>query len=305
MIKQRIKHTVSGYLLAFLLVALCMNVAQAQDSRVEANQTQTETELSLITTHDGVEFIGQILEQNPERILILTDEGYEISVPRHEVKSIVEIDPSLAVNGEYVGEDAFATRHFFTTNGLPLKKGAHYAMLSYYGPEVHFAVNDHFSVGVMSTWIAAPIVGSAKVSVPLAKNLNLGIGTLVGSMSWLNMEANGALAYSSLTIGNRQANLTFSGGYGVAGSFSERGQQVRGVVLSGAGIIKAGRRTSLVFDSFILPREDGNAAVLIPGLRIGSANGRGAFQFGAGVLLSEGMDQAIPFPMASYMIHLR
>ncbi|MEL6846149.1 MAG: hypothetical protein AAFP02_23320, partial [Bacteroidota bacterium] len=128
-------------------------------------------------------------------------------------------------------------------------------------------------------------------------------GVLAGSLSWINSQANGALAYGALTIGDRQANLTISGGYAAIGAMRE--QQASGSVISLAGMIKTGRNTSLVFDSFILPRQDGNSAILIPGLRVGSPNGRGAFQFGAGVVLSEGVGQALPFPMASYMIHLR
>ncbi|MEL6651951.1 MAG: hypothetical protein AAFQ87_14210 [Bacteroidota bacterium] len=301
MIKRKIQNTIFGYLLAILLVSISMNAVQAQDTPSE--DSQTPTELKLIITHDGVEFIGQVLEITPERVLLITDESYEISIPRHEIKSVEVIDPKQAVGGKYVGEDAFSTRYFFSTNGLALKKGDHYAMLNYYGPEVHFALTDHLSVGVMSTWVAAPIVGSAKFSFPLAKKLNLGVGVLAGSLSWINSQANGALAYGALTIGDRQANLTISGGYAAIGAMRE--QQASGSVISLAGMIKTGRNTSLVFDSFILPRQDGNSAILIPGLRVGSPNGRGAFQFGAGVVLSEGVGQALPFPMASYMIHLR
>ncbi|MEL6593898.1 MAG: hypothetical protein AAFQ68_27595, partial [Bacteroidota bacterium] len=283
MIKRKIQNTIFGYLLAILLVSVSMNAVQAQDA--PSDDSQTPTELKLIITHDGVEFIGEVLEITPERVLLITEESYEISIPRHEIKSVEVIDPKQAVGGKYVGEDAFSTRYFFSTNGLALKKGDHYAMLNYYGPEVHFALTDHLSVGVMSTWVAAPIVGSAKFSFPLAKKLNLGVGVLAGSLSWINSQANGALAYGALTIGDRQANLTISGGYAAIGAMRE--QQASGSVISLAGMIKTGRNTSLVFDSFILPRQDGNSAILIPGLRVGSPNGRGAFQFGAGVVLSE------------------
>ncbi|MEL6842530.1 MAG: hypothetical protein AAFP02_04895, partial [Bacteroidota bacterium] len=84
MIKRKIQNTIFGYLLAILLVSISMNAVQAQDTPSE--DSQTPTELKLIITHDGVEFIGQVLEITPERVLLITDESYEISIPRHEIK---------------------------------------------------------------------------------------------------------------------------------------------------------------------------------------------------------------------------
>lgn len=76
-------------------------------------------------------------------------------------------------------------------------------MLAWYGGEAHFAVSDNLSVGIMTTWAAIPVIGSVKYSINIGENLNLGLGTLLGSGSWAQPSAFGFLGYGSLTVGNR------------------------------------------------------------------------------------------------------
>ncbi|MEL7531663.1 MAG: hypothetical protein AAFN10_10165 [Bacteroidota bacterium] len=258
----------------------------------------------LIRTHDGVEFIGQVLSKDAREVLILNDEGDEIIIPRHEVESIEVLARGEMVNGKFVGEDRFATRYFYSTNGLPMKKGEHYAMFNYYGPEVHFALNDYVSVGLMTTWLAAPIVASAKVSIPVSEKFHLGVGGLAGSMIWAGPENVGALGFASATIGDRQNNLTVSGGYAAIGNTRE--VDAGAPMMSIGSMIKVSRRATLVFDSFIFLEEDNQFGILIPGIRVADRRQRGAFQFGMGMLISDdNYTPVIPIPMASYMINIR
>lgn len=69
------------------------------------------------------------------------------------------------VAGQYIQAGPFSTRYSFTTNALPIVKGENYALVNLYGPEVHFALSDQFSLGVMSTWIASPLILAAKYSL--------------------------------------------------------------------------------------------------------------------------------------------
>ena len=64
------------------------------------------------------------------------------------LQSIREIDASR----DYSGGELFATRYFFTTNGLALKKGERYALFNWWGPEIHSNVADNVTLGVMTTW---------------------------------------------------------------------------------------------------------------------------------------------------------
>ncbi len=303
MIKQKIKNLALNYLLAIFTVALSMSVAQAQSPSIESVSEAEDSQLMLVRTHEGVEFIGRILSKDAREVLILTEDGEEIIIPRHQVDTIEVLAKGKMVDGKFVGDDRFATRYFYSTNGLPMKKGEHYAMFNYYGPEVHFALNDYVSVGVMTTWLASPIVASAKISIPVAEKFHLGIGGLAGSMVWAGPSNVGALGFGSATIGDRQNNFTVSAGYATVGSNMET--NAGAPMMSVASMIKISRRATLVFDSFIFLEQDNQFGLLIPGIRVADRRQRGAFQFGMGALVVDDFDSAIPIPMASYMINIR
>lgn len=302
MIKQKIKNLALNFLLAIITVTLSMTIAHAQNP--ESATKDSSVQVMLVRTHAGVEFIGEVLSKDAREVLILTDAGEEIIIPRHEVESIEVLARGKMIDGQFVGDDRFATRYFYSTNGLPMKKGEHYAMFNYYGPEIHFALNDYVSVGLMTTWLAAPIVATAKVSIPVSKNFHLGIGGLAGSMIWAGPENVGALGFASATIGDRQNNFTVSGGYAAIGSFSDADNAAP--LMSVASMIKVSRRTTLVFDSFIFLEKDNQFGILIPGIRVTDRRQRGAFQFGMGMLINDDFySDIIPIPMASYMINIR
>jgi len=124
-------------------------------------------------------------------------------------------DKKRIVNGEYRAQGAFTTRYQFTTNAFPIEKGENYAIINLYGPEVHFAVSNRFSVGVMSSWIASPIAIALKYTIPTNnEKLNFGFGTLLGSSGYLNQGRGfGGLHWGMVSYGDRMNNVTFSVGY--------------------------------------------------------------------------------------------
>ncbi len=253
---------------------------------------------TVITKNDGTQYIGVVVNIDEREILFETTDLGTFYIPRHEIKSMRSIKAEEMRGEKYVGENRFATRYFYSTNGLPMEKGEHYAMINLYGPEVHFAPVNNLSVGLMTSWVALPVVGSVKYSIPLTENLSLGVGSLIGSMTWVQPKAFGVLGYGSLTIGNRRSNLTFSGGAAFINE-GEYGGTGSAPLASVAGMVKVGKKTSLVFDSFIYMGKDDKFTVLIPGLRL-SPSEKSAIQFGFTGLIIDGDAIPIPIPMISY-----
>jgi hypothetical protein len=276
-------------------------------SPIKAQIDSTEfvkPKIFLITTMGGGKFIGTLLSDNSSEIVVKTKDRGEVSIPKYEIKTMKELEESqLNKDGEYVSDPIFATRYFITTNSFPLKKGDNYICWNLFGPEYHFGVGEKFGVGVMTSWLGIPIIGTAKYSINLAENVNLGIGTLVGTASWLSPKLFGALPFGTLTFGTRKSNINFSGGYGVISA----GNGTEGTALfSVAGTAGNGGKASFVFDSFILPLQSGDLlALVIPGVRIQSNDDR-AFQIGfAGVfykqVLSINWDSVpLPIPMVTW-----
>lgn len=262
---------------AILLLAIPFSV------KAQVQPAVTDTQLYVVTKIDGTEYIGKILSDDGREVLVETQSLGKIFIPKSDIRSIVKVKDGQKeiVNGEYQNAGPFTTRYCFTTNALPIQKGENYALINLYGPEVHFALSDRFSLGFMSTWIASPMVLAAKYSIPTKNpNVNFSIGTLIGTSGYLNQfKGFGGLHFANVTLGDRKKNITFSAGYAYMksggqeyGTASEEGVRydtvmdynapyyyepsiesslVRGPIFSVAGISKVGTRASFVFDSMI------------------------------------------------------
>lgn len=185
------------------------------------SQTDTSStkELYIITKSNGQEIVGELLSDDGREILLLTESVGKIYINKSDIISMKKVSESEV--GEDITEDfrnigPFTTRYIFTTNALPIKKGEDYAMIQLYGPEVHFALSDNFNIGIMTTWIASPMVLAAKYSIKTKnENLNFSIGTLFGTSGYLNQfRGYGGLHFANVTLGNRERNFTFGAGYG-------------------------------------------------------------------------------------------
>lgn len=229
----------------------------------------------VITRHDGVEYIGEILNDDGREILMETETLGKIYIPKFEIKSIIEIkDKKSIIYNEYQPAGPFTTRYSFTTNALPIKKGENYGMLNLYGPETHLALTNKLNVGIMSTWIASPLVLAMKYSFKAKESkVNFSFGTLLGSTGYLNsFKGYGGIHWLNITIGDRKNNFTFSGGYAylqtgntepAEGVYTEDEYEAaeeesssllkmsHGPIFSVAGIFKIGAKSSFVFDSMI------------------------------------------------------
>ena len=261
---------------AFILILLFFNALF-----LSAQVTQFETvdvKQYVVTCHNGAEYIGEIIKDDGREVLMQIEVLGQIYIPKIEVKSIIELkEKENIVNKEYQPEGPFTTRYTFTTNALPIKRGENYGMINLYGPEFHVAVTDNLNVGIMSSWIASPLVLAIKYSFKTnSEKVHYSFGTLIGTSGYLNgFKGYGGLHWLNVTLGDRKNNITFSSGYsyiktGIS-SFREApgvylyddpnayfGYQndeplglSSGPIFSVAGIFKIGAKTSFIFDSLL------------------------------------------------------
>ena len=269
-----------------LLAIFLLFIGNIALSQTDTTLTKDTSTYRIIKT-DGGELIGQIQSQDAREILLLTKDDRQIYIPQHAIKEIIKLKNSDFNNiGTFIGEDKFATRYFITTNGLPIKKGEHYAQWNLFGPDFQFGIGKDLGVGIMSSWIGVPIIGSIKKSWQIGDKSQFAIGGLVGTGSWIVPEFGGALPFATLSFGDRSKNIAFSGGYGAIWT----GDGVSGRAISSiAGMAKISPKISLVFDSFVLlPNENQTGgALFIPGIRWHQEEGK-AIQFGFAGIIADG-----------------
>lgn len=304
--------------LFFMLVSLGI-VAQSTDTtKVKAKSDSSVSEqMVLIIKNDNSQIMGKLISKDAREVLLLVEGVGEMYVPTHVIREIKYLDSEdMNAVGQFVPNEVFSTRYFITTNGLPIESGEHYVSLSLAGPEIHFAAGENFGAGLMTSWLGTPIIGVLKATTDLGQGTSGALGLLAGGDIYGWMEHfYGALPFASLTFGDRKANFTLSGGYGVVnynkyysyydptssyydGEF-RRTSEGR-ALFSVAFMSKVGKNISLVFDSFLVPAltdEQTGFGIFIPGLRLQDTPKK-AIQFGLGVITFE--DGTAPFPFIQW-----
>jgi hypothetical protein len=315
--------------LLFTLLLIC---ATAMWSQAQSYYTSPDDSMYRVVKTDGNILIGKLLQNDAREILLRTEDGREIYIPQHVIKRLEPLSgEKRSVAGEYTGEDRFSTRYFITTNGLPIKKGEHYVQWNLFGPDFQFALADDLGVGLMTSWLGTPLIGTIKKSWKLNDEAQFAIGGLVGTGSWISPDWGGALPFATVSLGDRQRNIAFSAGYGAIWS---DGETTGRALVSVAGMVKLSSRLSLVFDSFIMPpapselvtytyqefvidpvtgvgsyqtRRDSylqtrpGFALLIPGIRWHQSEGK-AIQFGFSGIITD--DGSFPVPMVMWYRNL-
>lgn len=258
---------------------------------------QDTDSLVIVQTLGGGEFIGKVLIDNEKVVVIQTKDRGKVEIPKYEIETMNKVSGNeISASGHYIPDQVFATRYFISTNGLPVKKGESYAMFNLWGPDISFGVADNLSLGVMTSWIAIPIIATAKYSIPLDDNNSIGLGLLAGHTVWAG-NGGGILPFVAYTRGTRKSNFTVSGGYA---SVFANGESAGSAILSVAGMTHISRNVSFVFDSWIMPNIDNYSFVLImPGLRFQSKN-KNAFQFGFTGMVFDGETLPVPLPMVQW-----
>ncbi len=305
-------------ILFFALLFIISSTLLAQ----EKQDTIREKGIYIITKNDGVIYIGEIVYDNAREVFIKTKKTGDLIIPKYEIKSIVKArETEINTEGELVQSEVFATRYFITTNAIPINKGDSYILWNLYGPDFQFGLGKNVGIGVMSTWVGMPIIGTLKYSISKSEKLHYGFGLLAGTGSWALPEWGMALPFGVVTLGDKKNNINFSAGYG---AIIEKGKSDGRFLFSIAGFSKVGKKISLVLDSFIMPagnyfneeeinynpstgynetiivrkRKEG-FALIIPGIRWQLESNK-AFQFGFAGLMVNGEAVPAPIPMIQW-----
>jgi len=264
------------YIALFVCVLFSNTVSASVKAETITMDSIDNEQLYLIVKTNNIEYIGYILNDDGREVLINTDKLGKIYIPKSDIKPIEKIsDTKAIIRGEYFSAGPFVTRYIFTTNALPISAGQNYARLNLYGPEVHFALSDHFSFGILTTWAVSPFIFSGKYSFSTNNpKLNYSIGTLMGNSGYINnMKTWGGLHYGNITYGTAKDNVTFGAGYGylVPGVTEQEAPEgiyytsteyydaqierptypAHGPVFSFSGITKVGSKASFIFDSML------------------------------------------------------
>ncbi|MBM3448543.1 MAG: hypothetical protein FJX90_05500 [Bacteroidetes bacterium] len=257
---------------------------------------QPDSDTKVIKLTNGNEYIGKIISDDGREILIETNNVGKIYLLKKDVQSISAYDPTefTVLNNEVVKSTTFSTRYTFTTNALPLKKKDSYYMINLWGPEFHMTIADNFNIGVMSTWFASPIALAAKYSIPTKNpNVNFSVGEIIGSGGYIAPEMVLSLSFANITLGDRDKNITFAGGYLASNPNIGFGNPSHGPMGSIGAHVRISDKSSFIFDSMFGQTKRESTVFGAP-----STYTTQFFLFMPGLRLEQGEGKAVQFCMA-------
>lgn len=249
-----------------------------------------------VTLRDGNSFIGSV-ERNEESILFLQTKNLGLlQINVAEIKSMVIIDTSQIVDGEYWANHPQSTRYFWQPNGYGLRQGeGYYQNVAILMNQFSVGVTDHFLLGggfiplFLFGGLPSPFWLTPKFSLPLVENkLNLAAGALLGYV--LGGEIGFGIPYGALTLGPQDKNISFGIGYGYA-----NGSWARSPTITISSLIRTGRRGYFLTENYIIsPGYNTTLLLMVGGRRIvGKKTG---IDFGAVIPWSGSMERLVFVP---------
>ncbi len=137
------KTLTAAVLAAFPLLARPV-AAAPQDPPASTAVSEPTSEIVTIRMKDGSVLLARIVDQNHERLKVVTRGGVAMEIPRDQVE---RIDERAAGETEGRLSDSNYTRLLFSPTGRPLAKGAGYFSDHYVVfPSVAYGLTDNFSI---------------------------------------------------------------------------------------------------------------------------------------------------------------
>lgn len=253
-------------------------------------------ELVKIETKDGNEFVGTILSEDSEKMVLKTDIMGELTISKLVITRRTSIDSSKIVMGEVWDDNPQSTRYLWTPNGYGLEKGeAYYQNIWVLYNQVSVGVSKNFSLsaGMIPLFLFnagfTPVWVVPKFSIPIAKDkVNIGAGVFAGAV--LGEEgANFGIAFGTVTFGDRNKNLNVALGWGYAG-----GSWADKPLVNVSGMVRVTSKGYFLTENYFIPSDFNNLLILSVGYRYMAK--KVGIDFGLYMPFSEEMDGLFAIP---------
>nr|NQU91633.1 hypothetical protein [Bacteroidota bacterium] len=259
-------------------------------------QESSDTTLYQVEMTGGNEFLGYILKQDSETILLKTENLGTLTIPRSSITKITEIKKTQIVQGSLWNENPQASRYFWSPNGYGLNAGeGYYQNVWVLFNQISIGITDNISIGggFIPLFLFAggptPVWLTPKFSVPLVKDkLNLGGGALMGTV--VSEEgASFGIVYGTLTTGSKDKNFSAGLGYGYADH-----EWTNAPVINLSAMIRTGRRGYFLTENYFFSTSGETVVLLMAGGRY--LVKKASIDYGLMIPIAKDMDGFVAVP---------
>jgi len=192
-------------------------------------QSMEEPVLVRIQTVQGNDFIGTVVSEDSEVVVLQTDSFGEIRIRKMDIKTRTLVDTTKIKEGVFWPDNLQSTRYFWTPNGYGLHEGeGYYQNIWVLYNQVSYGFTKRFSVsaGMVPLFLfyggSTPIWIVPKFSIPVQhEKVNIGAGAFIGTVLG-ESEGGFGIVFGTTTFGSRDRNVNLGLGWGYAGgSFAD------------------------------------------------------------------------------------
>lgn len=267
-------------------------------------QVKDTCKVFLVETLDGNEYIGSVVKDTLNILVLKTEKIGTITVHRSDIVKIRLLKKEHIIGGTAWYENIQATRYFWAPNGYGLKKGeAYYQNMWILYNQAGYGFSNYFSVGVglvpmfLFSSDVTPVWVTPKFSIPLKENkINLGVGVLAASLLGESNSSFG-IVYGVTTFGSRDKNLTIGMGYGYAS-----GNWVNNPIVMVSTMIRTGKRSYFMSENYYYKGGNGSLVIITLGGR--SLIKKVAVDYGLVVPFHPSIEEFIAIPWLGITIPL-
>lgn len=265
-------------------------------------QTLSDTTLIQIVTIDGNEFIGTVISEDADKIVLKTENLGEITIRVNDIKSREEINVQQIKDGKLWFANPQSTRYFWSPNGFGLKKGeGYYQNIWVLWNQFAYGVTNNFSIGggIIPLFFfggaPTPVFATAKFSIPVAKDkFNIGAGAIIGTALG-EADTGIGMLYGLSTFGNPDKNVTIGLGYGFAG-----GDWAASPTINVNGMFRVSSRGYFITENYVISGGGETGVILSLGGR--SIIKKVALDYGLFIPLFPDMGTFVAFPWLGFSV---
>ena len=256
------------YLFIIAALVLLGSTAHSQDTT-----DSVATSLTKITLRDGTSYVGTIVKEDADAVVILLINNTRVEIPSREIEKRAMAEGTV-VRGQFMRSDPNDSRTFFAPTAKTIKQGsAYFAVYELFVPFIGFGITDDIMVAAGTP--ALPMAAfrfyyfGAKARFLDLKNVDAAVGFTYSALPFDDDDLNFGLGYAVATFGTERAAATV--GYGT--NVTKMDERVHMLMLSGE--IQTSNSVKFITENWI--SLNGGSGIASLGLRFFNDNLAGDF----------------------------
>ena len=290
-------------IIQILFIIPVLVFTQGNTDQIEPDSTRQQVE---IITRDGNEYIGEIVSENEQEIVLKTPSDITLTIPKNKILKRNEFSGKV-VEGKLFRPDPNKSMYMFAPSAFPIGDQKSYCRdFCLFFPSYNSGFGDNISVQLGAFWFPGmmiedmPLVGSVKISLPSFAKAQFAGGIMYIRFPGFDDGTSMGMGFTFVTgtIGDNFTHASASLGWGYT-QFEGEWDFMNDPILVLASNYRMSDNFALVYEGWFLPDFEVDFQPMMGSLRFFGK--RFSFDFGGLFFLDM---EGLPFPLINFTYYL-